>query len=148
MDIDFITDLSEGFSISIGDNPQGVTGNRALLNRFEITFLTKSRRYLLNNNIIIVDNFAGDAEKFINRPQVLNDPQSIAAAISIAIDQTVESIKRDEPSGTPNTEKLDRAELIDINIENGLVYANIQVFPIETETYESLMFNLPIIRKG
>ena len=52
-DIDFITDLRETFQISLTDNPQSITGNRALLNRFEITLLTKRRKYFSDNRTII-----------------------------------------------------------------------------------------------
>lgn len=146
MDIDYITDLTKGFQISIGDNPQGVSGNRALLNRFEITFLTQTKRFLSNGRII-TDNYGGDADNFVNKPQVLNDPQSIAAGISIAVDKTVESMKQDEPIGIPNTEKLNSAELVDLYIADGIIYAQVQVNPVEAEPFANLMFNLPIIKR-
>jgi len=146
MDIDFLTDLRSQFKIGIGDNPQGVEGNRALLNRFEITFLTKTKMYLFGDKMV-VDEYAGDAEKYINRPQVLNDPQSIAGGISVSIDKTVESMKGDEPEGIPDTEKIDSAELINIEIIDDVVFASIQVNPIETELYQDLVFNLPIIQR-
>jgi len=146
MDIDFITDLRDQFEIGIGENPQGVEGNRALLNRFEITFLTKTKMYLFGGKMV-VDEYAGDAEKYINRPQVLNDPQSIAGGISVSIDQTVDAMKSDEPPGTPDTEKIESAELINIEIINDIVFAQIQVNPVEVELYSNLLFNLPIIKK-
>jgi len=146
MDIDFFTDLRSQFKISIGDNPQGVEGNRALLNRFEITFLTKTKMFLFDGKLI-TDDYAGDAEKYINKPQVLNDPQSIAGGVSVSIDQTVASMKSDEPPGVPNTEKIESAELIDIEIIDDIVFAKIQVHPVEVELYQDLMFNLPIIKK-
>jgi len=149
MDIDFTTDISSLFSVGIGDNPRGIDGNRALLNRFEITFLSKTRRYLVNNNKVIVDNFGGDAVKFISRPQVLDNLQSIAASITVAIEQTVSSLKGDEPAGLPNTEKIDSAKLLDLTIgEDGFIYAQIQVVPIETESFDILKFNLPITVRG
>jgi len=149
MDIDFITDLTRQFSIEIGDSPRGVEGNRALLNRFEITFLTKTRRYLLNGDTVIVDTFGGDAAHFISRPQVLNDVQGIAAAMSVAIDKTIESLKGDEPAGLPNTEKLDTARLLDITVgDDGFIYAQVEVLPVEKELFDVLKFNLPITRQG
>ena len=146
MDIDFTTDLRDQFKIGIGDNPQGVDGNRALLNRFEIIFLTKTKTYLFEGKVI-VDEFAGDAEKYINRPQVLNDPQSIAGGVTVAVDQTVEAMKADEPEGIPDTEKINSAELINIVIVDDVVFAQIQVHPVEVELYQDLVFNLPIINK-
>lgn len=144
-DIDFITDITGQFQISLGDNPQAVTGNRALLNRFEITFLTKTRRFR-EGDTLVVDNYGGDADKFINRPQVLNDIQGIAAAVETAVDQTVQSLLSDQPDTIPDTEKLDRAELLDVSVQNDVIVASIRVHPVEVESYEDLMFNLPIIR--
>lgn len=146
MDIDFLTDLRDQFKIGIGDNPQNVEGNRALLNRFEITFLTKTKMFLFGDKMV-VDEYAGDAEKYINRPQVLNDPQSIAGGITVSIDQTVAAMQGDEPEGIPDTEKIASAELIDIQIIDDVVFARIQVHPIEVELYQGLVFNLPIIKR-
>jgi len=146
MDIDFITDLRDQFKIGIGDNPQGIEGNRALLNRFEITFLTKTKMFLFGDKMV-VDEYAGDAEKYINRPQVLNDPQSIAGGITVSIDQTVAAMQSDEPEGIPDTEKIASAELIDIQIIDDVVFARIQVSPVEVELYQNMVFNLPIIKR-
>ena len=145
MDIDFITDLTNGFNVSLTTSPQQVSGNRALLNRFELTFLTKRREYNLGDTPI-QDDFGGDARKFIQTPRVLSDTQGISAAISVAIDQTVESLKNDEPEGLLDTEKLDSAELLSLEIISDIVTAVIQVNPVEVETYDILQFNLPITR--
>lgn len=145
MDIDFITDLRQGFNVSLTQNPKSVSGNRALLNNFEITFLTKRREYNLEDeNEIIQDGFGGDASKFIGTPRVLNDAQAISAAVSIAIDQTVESLKKSEPSTLPDTERVESAELVSLEIISDVVTAVIQVNPVEVETYDALLFNLPI----
>ncbi len=146
-DIDIITDLRTGFNIELGDNPQAVDGNRALLNRFEITFLTKTRRFLWGDKIV-ADNYGGDAQRFINRPQVLNATQGIAAAVETAMEQTVQSMVNDQPDSIPDTEKIERAELISIDIINDMVYASIRVHPVETESFADLMFNLPITRRS
>lgn len=144
-DIDFVTDLTGSFAVSLGDNPQKITGNRALLNRFEIVFLTKTRRFLQGQDII-VDRFGGDAQKFVNKPQVLNDIQGISTSLAIAVDQTVQSIKGDFDELVPDTEKLDSAEIISVDIVDEIVYATIQIFPVEVESYDVLKLNLPIIR--
>ena len=145
MDIDFITDLTSGFNISLTTSPQQVSGNRALLNRFELTFLTKRKQYNLGGTLI-QDDFGGDARKFIQTPRVLNDNQGISAAVSVAIDQTVDSLKNDEPPGIPDTERLDSAEIVSLEIINDVVTAVIQVNPVQVETYDVLQFNLPITR--
>jgi hypothetical protein len=154
MDIDFSTIInsnssttpSSGFEISILDNPKGVEGNRALLNRFEITFLTQLKCFLINDKIVL-DTFGGDADKFINRPSVLNNIQSIAAAISVSIDQTIKSMKSDEPEKIPDTEKILNANLLSIDVVEGVVVAQIEVIPVNVEPYSNLIFNLPIINR-
>lgn len=145
-DIDIITDLTEGFQVTIGDNPQEVTGNRLLLNIFEITFLTK-KRYFVYNEETIRDDYGGDAENTVGHPGVLADPQSMSAAIILALNETVESMKSDETDATDPTERIDRAELVSLNIVNDVVMAQIQVFPVETQKFVDLSWNLPIIRR-
>jgi len=146
MDIDFITDISTGvFRITLGDNPIGVTGNRALLNRFEITFLTKKKQFIYGDTYV-ADSFGGDAGKFINRPQVLNDTQSIAASITIVIDQTVKSILNDQAANIPDTEKLQSAKLVSLDFIGDVVTASIEVMPVEVESYDLIRLNLPITK--
>lgn len=144
MDIDFITDLSTGeFRIALGPNPKAVSGNRALVNRFEITFLTKKRQFILGDKFV-TDNFGGDADKFINRPQVLNDLQSIAASLAIAIDQTVKSILDDQEQSIPDTERLESAKLITLDVVDDIITATIQVMPVVVESWDLIQLNLPI----
>jgi len=144
-DIDFITILTNRFEVSLTDNPRGVTGNRALLNRFEITFLTKRKQFLQGNDVL-VDTFGGDIERFVGVPRVLEDTQSIAASLSAVIDNTVESLKNDINNKVPNTERIESAELVEIYNVSGVITAKIRVIPVETENYSVLEFNLPIIR--
>ena len=147
MDIDFITDVADEFKISFGDNPKAVSGNRALVNRFELTFMTKTRRFLFDNETIVVDEYGGDAERLINKPNILNNNQSIAGSMDVVVEQTVKSMKSDEPPNIPNTEKISNAKVIGINVINDIVYGIVQIFPVETESYEDILFNLPIIRR-
>jgi hypothetical protein len=144
-DIDFQTDLRDTFTISISDHPQPVTGNRALVNRFEITFLTKTRVYLFGDKTV-VDGYGGNADRYLNRPQVLSNIQSIGAAIQACIDATVRSIEEDTPNGLPDTEKLSRAELMSLNIQNDIINAVIRVYPVEIQDFNALDFTLPIVR--
>jgi len=147
MDIDFTTDLTNGFNISLGDNPKGVSGNRALVNRFEMTFMTKTRRFLFDGATTVVDEYGGDAERLINKPTVLNNNQSIAGAMDVVVEQTVQSMKSDEPPNVPDTEKINSAKVIGITIISDVVYGSVQIFPVETELYGDILFNLPIIRR-
>jgi len=145
-DIDFITDLTDGtFKIALGENPVEIIGNRALVNRFELTFMTKSRTFILGDKYV-TDNFGGNAQKFISQPQVLNNLQSISAAIATAVDLTVQSMLNDQPGNIPDTEKLSSAELISLDIVNDMINAIIQIVPVETESYDILKLNLPITR--
>jgi hypothetical protein len=146
-DIDLITDLTQDFSVTIGDNPQEVYGNRLLLNIFEITFLTKKRQFVYNKEVII-DSYGGDAEKIINKQNVFLDSQSLSAALIITINETVKSMQSDETEFTPKTEKIEKAELVSVDIINYTVYATIRIYPIEVEAYTDLIWRLPIIKKG
>ena len=147
MDIDFITDLTNEFKISLGDNPNGVSGNRALVNRFEITFMTKTRPFLIDGDTTVIDEYGGDAERLINKPNVLNNNQSIAGVMDIVVEQTVKSMKSDEPTNIPDTEKINSAKVIGINTISDVVYGTVQIFPVEVEQYGDILFNLPIIRR-
>jgi len=49
--------------------------------------------------------------------------------------------------GLPDTERLDAAQLLNMYIENGIIFAQIQVEPVETETYDVIVTNLPVIRR-
>ena|SRR5271157_3207061 len=148
MDFDYQTDLTNGdFQITLTNNPQGVVGNRALLNRFELTFLTKRRQFVYNGQYI-VDTYGGDAQKFVNKSSVLNDLQSISAAISVAIDNTVTSMINDQPSNLLDTEKLSSAQLLNINVINGVVVAVIQIIPVEAESNDIIKLELPIIKRS
>lgn len=145
-DLDFITDLTGGFMVSMTDNPKKVTGNRALLNRFEIIFLTKSKAYLLGETPVI-DNFGGNADVLVTKPQVLNDSNAIIAAISICIDRTVKSMLQDQSESIPDNEKIVSAELLNMYIQNDIIFATIKVNPVQTDSYDVLVSNLPVIKR-
>jgi hypothetical protein len=150
-DIDFITDMTDGdYKISLGDNPTMVGGNRALVNRFEITFMTKTKIFLLGDTPV-VDRYGGNAERFIGKPHILNDLQSIGAAISTAVDQTVESMKSDDGYGfntglRPDTEKIVSAEVLSVDVISDRVFATIKINPVVTESFNDLIMNLPITK--
>lgn len=146
-DIDFQTDLKDGFfQITLSDNPNAIVGNRALVNRFELTFMTKSRTFILQDEYV-TDTYAGNAHKFIGKPQVLNNLQSISAAIATAIDLTVQSMLDDQPGNLPDTEKISSAKLANLNVIDDMISAVIEIVPVETESYDILKLNLPIIKR-
>jgi hypothetical protein len=100
------------------------------------------------NEETITDSYGGDADRLVNRPKVLNDTQSMSAALTIAINETVKNMQSDESQNTPATEKILKAELTSITIIKDSVYAIIQVFPAEVEAFVDLCWRLPIIRRG
>lgn len=143
-DIDFIPDLTTGaFQITLGDNAMAVTGNRALMNRFEITFMTLRKQFVLGDTAV-TDPFGGNAPAFINRPGVINDLNGISASITVAIEQTVESLLADQSANTPATERLKSASLLSVDVIGDVVTASINIIPEEVESYDALIFNLPI----
>lgn len=146
-DLDFITDLTGGgFKISLTGNPQKVTGNRALLNRFEIVFLTKAKAYLLGETPVI-DNFGGNADALITKPQVINNANAIIAAISICIERTVKSLLQDQSESIPDNEKIISAELLNMYIQSDIIFATIKVNPVQVDSYDVLVTNLPVIKR-
>jgi len=147
MDIDFITDLTNGFEISLSDNPQAVTGNRAVLNRFQITLLTNVQRYILDGESIS-NGFGGDIGKYVGVPHILDNPQSIGVAISTAIDMTVKSMKSDEPDRIMDTEKILGASLISVETSGDTVSVVIEVIPVVVETFSDLIVRLPIVKRN
>jgi len=82
----------------------------------------------------------------MNNPRVLSDPQAISASLSVAVDQTIKSMQADEPSWIPDTEKIENAEIVSVEIISDVITAKIRIYPIEVEPYANLEFNLPITR--
>ena len=146
MDIDFITDFSSGaFQITLGDNPQSVMGNRKLVNRFEITFLTALRQFVIDGRAV-TDNYGGNAPSFINKPQATNDLQGITASLNVASDQTVQCILAEQQQkNIPDTERLISAELVSVDVIGDTVSATIKINPVTVESYQDLIFNFPVI---
>lgn len=148
MDIDFETVISNenGFQLDLGESGAAVTGNRALVNRFEITFLTNSTSFVYGGQVE-VDWFGGNSRAYIAQPTVLTDKQAIAAGVQAAIDSTVESIKAYQ-DGAPDTEKIDSAVITSLDTTNGVVAVGVRIIPVETEPWVDLRLNLPITRIG
>lgn len=156
MDLDFGHNQETG-EIFIDPNMQSVSGNRALVNLFQCTLLTKVKQYTESSfdsttgtvaSKIVIDSFGGDAEKYLTAPSVSNTVQGVAAAMSTSISQTIQCIKDNQDNQTPNTEKLLNAKLNSLDIINGIVTAVIEIIPVEYETWGQLMLNLPIVRIG
>lgn len=144
MDIDFTTTVGQNFSLGISDGGQAVTGNRKLVNRFEITFLSSPVSMLFAGSYES-DNFGGNAISRIGHPRVLNNVQAIAAGAQAAVDATVASLKSDQ-DGMLDTEKIDYASITSLDIIDGVVQIGINVVPVATEPWSDLQLNLPITR--
>lgn len=142
-DIDYIRNINGGFYISFNETSRKAVGNKALANRFEITFLTSSKKYLLGGQVV-TDDYAGDASKFVGQSHSLNNTQSIASSMTIAIDKTVESILENQGDVTDPKERLVSAELIGLEVEGDTIYAKIEVVPEEYENYYPLYYSLPL----
>jgi hypothetical protein len=143
-DIDFTINEDDGFTVSLMTGFSPVRGNRALLNRFQIAFLTNSRSFLNVDGSVESDFFGGDAPKFLGVPVAVNNMSAIAAAILNAIDSTVSSMRASEQAELPNSERIGSASLSSIDISGDTVFAIIRVVPVETESYGDLVFNIPV----
>lgn len=144
MDIDFTTTIGTNFSLGISDGGQAVTGNRKLVNRFEITFLTAPAALMFQGSYE-ADDFGGNAITRIGHPRVLNDLQAIAAGAQAAVEATVASIASDQ-DGMADTEKIDSASVTSLDVVDGIVRIGINIVPVETEAWSVLQLNLPITR--
>jgi hypothetical protein len=143
-DIDYTILTDNGFEVSLGDVPTKATGNKLLSNRFTITFLTTIRQYLMGKTIV-TDTYGGDALRYVGQPQALNNPQSIASTISIAMNKTIDSIKASQATVVDPTEQLAGATLVNVSVEVDRVYATIQIFPVAYSSPNELYFTIPVM---
>ena len=144
MDIDYTINTENGFEVSLGDVPAPASGNKLLSNRFTITFLTTIRQYLFDGEVI-VDSYGGNALVYVGQPQALNNLQSIASSITVAMNKTIDSIKFSQSTVTDPTERLENATLVSVSVQSDKVYATIQLFPVAYSSTSELYFTLPVI---
>ena len=130
-DINFINKKTvDGFLIEIGSNPSSATGNRLMANIFEITYATSINSSLLSNG------YGGDGNNLmssVNR----EDFESASAVAKIASDNTVAAMKADQDKYgelIPDTEKIKRADIKDINQVGDRVFVTINLVP---EAYDN-----------
>lgn len=147
MDIDFLTDLSKSFDIAFDNTPSIASGNRALLNRFEVVMLTGYRQFQDQYGDVAFDNFGGNAPEVLGIPRSINNIQAVTGSIGVIIEQTIEALKNDQWQNIPDTEKLKDATLVNVLEHNGVIEAIIDVIPVEAEVYTDLQFRLPITRR-
>lgn len=147
MDIDFHTTLGNTFAVGVPASAGSVSGNRKLLNRFEIVFMTDRIEFgPASDPLKESTGFGGNANKLMRSGLVLSNPQAIVSVLQTCVDLTVESLKSTETDTDPATERIQSASITELNIEGVEVKAKIQVVPLETEAWVDMVLNLPITR--
>lgn len=143
IDID-ITNNDDG-TIDIFESNNAVLGNRALVNRFQIVFLTNSTSvFYSDSKSPKTDQQGGDASKFIGTPHALATPASIAASMIIAIERTVKVIKTNQSKVRNAESRLAGASLVSIDIVDGMIYGVIDIAPEKREPGLSTIYNAAI----
>jgi len=148
MDIDFTTtlDIKNG-DISIEPGTRSVSGNRALLNQFEITLLTSWRQYFYpDTKQVVEERFGGNVIFGGSSVMNVNNKAEIAAAMTAAIRNAVISIKSDQAGRILlSTERLSSASIESLESYGDRVVAVVNVVPEEIEPESDLKLNLPVI---
>ena len=140
MDINF-TNIKTGdgdFFVRIDDIPTIATGNKVLANIFEITFMTNT------NDSLMSYGYGGDGIGTVSNSYDPNDLQSIAAAIKVACDNTVDAMKIDQSydPNIPPTEKIVSARVINVTKNSDAVLVSMDIVP---EEYDGGTIARPII---
>jgi len=142
-EIDFITEIGGGFGINL-DGAGIVSGNRALLNRFTITFLTEQKSFTYDGSVE-VDTYGGNSLRYLGNGAVLSNLSAIGASVSAAIEDTAKSIMSNQ-DGALKTERLSSANLEDLVVMGEVITAKVNVVPEEIEPWVDISLNLPITR--
>jgi len=147
MDIDFSTTLDvKNNTISIEPGTKAVSGNRALLNQFEIVMLTKWKKFFYPETKQVTEVRFGGNSSASSSSLHATDKTSIMAAMTASIRNTVQSIQLEQSNlSLPDTEKLDSATLEALDTYGDQVVSVINVVPVETEPQVDLKLNLPVI---
>jgi hypothetical protein len=128
-------DSSGNVLYSIGN--QSATGNKALANLFEKTFLSN-----IKLNDIFGKPYGGSALSFIGQSYNPDDINTLIAMVALSTDQTSKSIM-DDPMNIkrPNTEKLKSASLLSVDITREAAIAiRIKIIPVQKQTDIELLF--------
>lgn len=148
MDIDYHTIINTANkSVSIGLGDRAVSGNRQLLNQFEVVFLTSWKQYYIPETRSVEKYMFGG--NFIKMSGLLsvNNPQSVLSAVSVAVKNTVSSIKGEQSGlNLDPTEKLQSADVKNLSVHGDIVTCDIQVVPEQVESPGDLLLNLPVIQ--
>lgn len=147
MDIKFSNFFDSGFEVGFGNVVDSVSGNRLLVNRFEIAMFTNPTYYQTTSGVEY-DGFGGGMSSLLESPISVNNIQTIAAVLTTCIDNTVQSIISTTPDTSPNTEKLRSAELSFVGASGDTVVATVNVVPMELESSDQLLIQIPISSRG
>lgn len=131
----------------MGSSERSVSGNVALLNQFQIVFFDDGMFYTSTDNQEIAEDFGGRAMSVLGSPKSLNDVDSISASIIAATKNTIRSLKEAETSRMPDTERIESAELVSLDVIKGVITAVIDVKPVALELSELPRFQVPIISR-
>lgn len=143
-----VTQGATGMIVSVLDSPSQCYGNVAMSNRFRALFLKSQYTLRDSNGNVEYDPIGGNGSRFIGVNQVLGEDQALIGAISIAIDETVESMIATETDNMPDEEKISSATLSDLYIEQGVVVAEIELVPKKVESVEDLQLRVPIVKRS
>jgi len=144
MDIDLNYTVDDGlYERNLGDTYNTITGNRALLNRFQITMFSEGNSYVDNNGNVVTDDFGGRFMSMIGDKNSLTNTQGMIVSMTAVIDNTVKSLKSDELN-LPNTEKIDSASIKELQKDGDKISVIIDVTPVEVEYGINNYFYLPI----
>jgi len=141
-------DYGEGqdYGVTLGDNSDIVSGNKALANRFQITLFNNGISFIGSDGEVVSEGFGGRFFDIITQPRVLSDENAMRATLVIVVNNTVNSIRNDDSKlSIPDTEKLDSATLVDMTKSGDIISARIKITPVEKDSFGDLFFDIPII---
>jgi hypothetical protein len=146
MDIDFNTILNEN-EFYVEPSLNSVSGNRALINRFEIILMTNWRQYRYEgSDESVLDSFGGNAFNTASDVKNITDETSITASMSVVVQNTVDSIKLDEHDGIPDNERISSANISNVYVSGDTIYTDIDIKPIEKEDIINTNISIPIAK--
>jgi hypothetical protein len=144
MDLGFFSE-GEGYNISFGDSHGIVSGNKLLVNRFQITLFDEGMFFETSDGEKIEDDFGGRIIGLIGTPKTLSDIGSIKASLYAAVKNTVDSIKSDEEDEGDGTEMLEDATVESVSVVKDVVVAVIRIKPVKIDGSSNLYINIPIV---
>ena len=141
----FPTNVDGDFTVSIGTTASECSGNKALLNRFQIIFFDEGLNFQAEDGTVISDDFGGRAKSILGTGRSLVNDDVVRAAMVVTIKNTVSSLIGSTDDATPATERLKSATLAGVEVVGDIVTAVIEVIPEELDSSTIPEFKLPLI---